>query len=299
MTRIPRVTSFAGLDVFLTGAASGIGRALAEELGRDGARLHLTDIDAATLATVAERLRRAGCTVVLAEPADVSDYPAVHALATRVTEASGAMDLVLNVAGIATWGTVSGLEHRDWQRLIEVNLMGPIHVIETLVPAMAASGRGGHLVNVASAAGIIGLPWHAAYSASKFGLRGVSEVLRFDLAAAGIGVHLVCPGAVDTGLTETVRIAGVDKTSPAFAKAHARFTRRAVTPAQASAAILAGVRDGDYWIYTSADIRAMHRLQRYCPPAHDAVMRGLNRVARRSLPAVGRAERSDLIRARR
>ena len=92
--------------------------------------------------------------------------------------------------------------------------MGPIHVIETFVPPMVAAGRGGHLVNVSSAAGLVALPWHAAYSASKYGLRGLSEVLRFDLARHGIGVSVVVPGAVKTPLVHTVEIAGVDRDHP-------------------------------------------------------------------------------------
>ena len=83
--------------------------------------------------------------------------------------------------------------------------MGPIHVIETFVPPMVAAGRGGHLVNVSSAAGLVALPWHAAYSASKYGLRGLSEVLRFDLARHRIGVSVVVPGAVKTPLVQDRR----------------------------------------------------------------------------------------------
>src|SRR3954462_677851 len=151
-------------------------------------------------------------------------------MATEITDRHGAMDVVMNIAGIASWGTITAMPHRTWQRVVDVNLMGPIAVLEYLVPPMIEARRGGHVVNVSSAAGIIGMPWHAAYSASKFGLRGVSEVLRFDLAAYGIGVSLVCPGGVATALTETVRIAGIDRTSPAFQRAHARFRKRAVTP---------------------------------------------------------------------
>ena len=180
------------------------------------------------------------------------------------------MDVVMNIAGISAWGTVQSLEHATWRRQVEVNLMGPIHVIEELVPPMVEAGRGGHLVNVSSAAGIIGMPWHAAYSASKFGLRGVSEVLRFDLARHGIGVSLVCPGAVHTPLTGTVQIAGVDTTSPRFRKVQARFHERAVSPEKAAAAILKGVRRNRYWVYTSPDIRLIHAVQRYCPPAYSA-----------------------------
>src|SRR3954452_24039646 len=128
------------------------------------------------------------------------------------------MDVVMNIAGIATWGTVERLSHDDWRRVVDVNLMGPIHVIETFLPAMIEAGRGGHLVNVSSAAGLFGLPWHAPYSAAKFGLRGGSEVLRFDLRRHGIGVSLVCPGGVDTGLVGTLKIAGVDRDSPRVRK---------------------------------------------------------------------------------
>ena len=135
-------------------------------------------------------------------------------MAAEITADHGSMDVVMNIAGIASWGTITAMPHSTWQRVVDINLMGPISVLEYLVPPMIEAGRGGQVVNVSSAAGIIGMPWHAAYSASKFGLRGVSEVLRFDLARHRIGVSLVCPGGVDTGLTETVNIAGVDNASP-------------------------------------------------------------------------------------
>ena len=291
----PPVPDLAGRKVLVTGAASGIGRAVALQAARAGAVLHLTDIDATALAATVSEIEAEGGTVAVAEPADVSDRDAVRRLGAAVAARSGSMDVVLNVAGISTWGTISGLEHDDWRRLVEVNLMGPIHVLETLVPVMVDGRRGGHVVNVSSAAGIIGMPWHAAYSASKFGLRGVSEVLRFDLAAYGIGVSLVCPGGVATPLTETVRIAGVDKASPAFEKANARFRKRAVTPEQAATSILDGVRRNRYWVYTSNDIRLIHWLQRYVPFGYVLAMRVMNAGANRVLPEVRRARRSDLV----
>jgi short-subunit dehydrogenase len=165
-------------------------------------------------------------------------------------------------------------------------------VIEEFLPPMVEAGRGGHLVNVASAAAIIGMPWHAAYSASKFGLRGVSEVLRFDLARHGIGVSLVCPGAVHTPLTETVRIDGVDPQGRAFRRAQARFHERAVSPEEAAEAILRGVRRNRYWVYTSSDIRWLHALQRYLPPAYSLTMRAANAAANRVLPEVAQARRT-------
>jgi NAD(P)-dependent dehydrogenase (short-subunit alcohol dehydrogenase family) len=288
-----RLRDLAGLNVFLTGAASGIGRATAEAAAARGARLFLTDLRHDLLQATVRLIRGSGGEVVLADAADVSDRDAVRRLAHRITLEHGAMDVVMNIAGVSAWGTVSSLEHDTWREQVEVNLMGPIHVIEELVPPMVDAGRGGHLVNVSSAAGLIGMPWHAAYSASKFGLRGVSEVLRFDLARHGIGVSLVCPGAVHTPLTQTVRIAGVDTDSPRFRKAQARFRERAISPESAAEAILKGVRRNRYWVYTSSDIRTIHAVQRYCPPAYTLAMRVLNRAANRMLPAVGQARRAD------
>jgi NAD(P)-dependent dehydrogenase (short-subunit alcohol dehydrogenase family) len=200
--------------VLITGAASGIGRATAIAASAKGARLVLTDINAAPLRAVADEIRASGGTVEHAEALDVSDHGAVVAMAAAVHAAHGSVDIAMNVAGIAVWGTVERLSHEQWRRTIDVNLMGPIHVIECFVPPMIEAGRGGHIVNVSSAAGLFGLPWHAPYSATKFGLRGLSEVLRFDLRRHDIGVSLVCPGAVDTGLVKTVEIAGVDSASP-------------------------------------------------------------------------------------
>jgi len=280
-------------SVFLTGAASGIGRATALAAARDGAVLFLTDVDEPGLWTVVEEVRASGGEVAYAAPADLADHEAVRAMATEITERHGAMDVVMNIAGIASWGTITAMPHSTWQRVVDVNLMGPIAVLEYLVPPMIQARRGGHVVNVSSAAGIIGMPWHAAYSASKFGLRGVSEVLRFDLVRHRIGVSLVCPGGVDTGLTETVSIAGVDKTSPEFNRLLKAFRKRAVSPEQAAEAILKGVRRNRYWVYTSPDIRVAHLAQRWFPPGYVLAMKALNAGANRALPQVGRAVRDD------
>lgn len=288
------VRDLSGKQVFVTGAASGIGRAVAEYAAERGAVLHLSDLQADLLDEVAAGIRERGGQVASVEAADVSDHAQVRALAQRVTERAGPMDVVLNVAGIAVWGTVRSLEPEHWQRLVDVNLMGPIHVIEELLPPMIDGGRGGQLVNISSAAGIIAMPWHAAYSATKFGLRGVSEVLRYDLRKHRIGVSLVCPGGVDTGLVETIRIAGIDQQSRSFVRARGHFQKRAVSPEQAAEAIWKGALRNRYWVYTSADIRLVHWLQRYFPPGYAVAMRVFNYGANRVLPAVEQARRSDL-----
>lgn len=288
------IRDFAGREVFITGAASGIGRALAFQTGGEGARVHLVDLREEALRTVVAELETEGISVGLAEALDVSDYAAVRGCAGRLTAEYGAMDVVMNIAGIASWGTIQAMPHATWERLIGVNLMGPIHVLEELVPPMIEAGRGGQVVNCSSAAGIIAMPWHAAYSATKFGVRGVSEVLRYDLARSRIGVTLVCPGGVDTGLVQTIEIAGIDPTSPRFRRARGAFQRHAVSPDQAAQAILRGVRRNKYWVYTSVDIQLVHLLQRYFPPGYALAMRLLNWGANRVLPEVQRARRPDV-----
>ena len=161
--------------------------------------------------------------------------------------------------------------------------MGPIHVIETFVPPMVAAGRGGHLVNVSSAAGLVALPWHAAYSASKYGLRGLSEVLRFDLARHRIGVSVVVPGAVKTPLVNTVEIAGVDRDHPKVSRWVERFGGHAVSPETAAEKILAGVAKNRYLIYTSADIRALYAFKRLAWWPYSVAMRRVNVFFTRAL----------------
>jgi NAD(P)-dependent dehydrogenase (short-subunit alcohol dehydrogenase family) len=259
-----------GKRVLVTGAASGIGRATAIASARKGAQLFLTDINDEPLQAVAEEI---GPGVAYAKALDISDHDAVAAMAEEIHSAHGSLDVVMNVAGIAIWGTLETLSHDQWRRVVDVNLMGPISVLECFVPKMIEAGRGGHIVNVSSAAGLFGLPWHAPYSAAKFGLRGVSEVLRFDLRRHDIGVSLVCPGAVDTGLVNTLEIAGVDRTTPIMQRFSARFQKDAVTPETAAARILAGVERNRYWVYTSRDIQVAHFLQRRFETGYALIMR--------------------------
>jgi NAD(P)-dependent dehydrogenase (short-subunit alcohol dehydrogenase family) len=266
-----------GKACLVTGAATGIGRATALAAAARGARLVLTDIQAEALERTAAEADASGAEVLHSSAFDITDREAVTAFAAEVGSAHGGLDMVMNVAGKSTWGPVERLSHEDWREMVEIDLMGPINVIEAFIPPMIEAGRGGHLVNVSSAAGLFGLPWHAAYSAAKFGLRGVSEVLRFDLGPQGIGVTLVCPGAVDTPLVDTLRIVGVDRTQPAAQKMAARFRSRAVSPDEVARRILDAVERNRYLVFTSREIHALYLLQRYIPPAYELMMRRLNR----------------------
>ncbi|QIS22764.1 SDR family oxidoreductase [Nocardia terpenica] len=271
-----RLKSVSGKKTLVTGAASGIGRATALAAARDGAELVLTDIDAAGLAETVALIEQAGGKVLASRPLDISDYDAVTAFATDVHDEHGSLDVVMNVAGVSAWGTVENLEHRHWRRMVDVNLMGPIHVIENFVPPMVKAGRGGALVNVSSAAGLLAFPWHAAYSASKFGLRGASEVLRFDLARHGITVHLVVPGAVNTHLVQTVEIAGVDREDPRVQRYVRHFQKHATPPERVAAQILRGIARNHFLVYTSFDVRFGYWWARKFALPYELVMRKAN-----------------------
>lgn len=276
-------SDFAGKRCFVTGAASGIGRATALALAAAGAELYLTDRDADGLALTVADARALGAEVPAHRALDISDYDQVREFAKDIHAVHGSMDVVMNIAGVSAWGTVDRLSHQQWRSMVDINLMGPIHVIEEFIPPMIEARRGGHLVNVSSAAGLVALPWHGAYSASKFGLRGVSEVLRFDLARHRIGVSVVVPGAVKTGLVQTVEIAGVDREDPNVKKWVDRFAGHAISPERAATKILAGVRRNRFLIYTSADIRALYTFKRVAWWPYSVAMRQVNMLFTRAL----------------
>lgn len=283
VTAMAQGSGFSGTRCFLTGAASGIGRATALKLAARGAELYLTDCDAEGLALTVSDARALGAQVPEHRALDISDFDAVADFAAEIHTRHGAMDMVMNIAGVSAWGTLDQLTHTQWKSMIDVNLMGPIHVIETFLPPMVAAGRGGHLVNVSSAAGLVALPWHSAYSASKYGLRGLSEVLRFDLARHRIGVSVVVPGAVKTPLVEKIQIAGVDREDPRVRRWTDRFTRHAVSAERVADRILNGVSRNRYLIYTSGDIRALYVFKRVAWLPYSMAMARVNVAFTRAL----------------
>jgi len=267
---------FPGRHCLVTGAASGIGRATAAGMADRGAILHLTDINAAGLGAAAAAIESGGGRVATSEPLDLRDHEAVMGLAADIHAGHGSLDLVANVAGYSIWGPIERMPHEDWLELIETDLIAPVSVLEAFVPAMIAAGRGGHIVNVSSGAGLLGLPWHAAYSAAKFGLRGVSEVLRFDLERHRIGVSLVCPGGVRTPLMENIRIVGTGDGEIGTRELIDHFEKRTVSPERVAARILKGVERNRYLVFTSNDVRLGYWAQRWLPPAYARAMRRLN-----------------------
>jgi NAD(P)-dependent dehydrogenase (short-subunit alcohol dehydrogenase family) len=199
----PMKNALSGRAALVTGAASGIGRALSGELARRGAALLIADIDGAGLTRAEAELRAAGARVS-AEVADVADPAAIDRLARAAEATLGRVDILFNNAGVAVAGPVEKMRPSDWEWIVGVNLFGPVRLTQALLPGMLARRRG-HIVNTASRAGLVGAPGMAAYSLTKFGLVGFSEALRLEVSGRGVDVTVICPGYVRTGLAAATR----------------------------------------------------------------------------------------------
>ncbi len=261
-----------GTKVFITGAASGIGRSTALAAAGFGARLFLTDINKEGLDRTAALISGKPGEVCMARAMDISREDQVRQFALDIHAGYGSMDIVMNIAGIALFAQIEDMTHDSWEKIINVNLWGPIHVLQNFVPAMIRADRGGHIVNVASVAGLMGAPWHAAYSASKAGLIGMSEALYFDLRPHRIGVTVVCPGGVDTPLQETVEILGADKGGKRLGELKKFFGRHAISPDAVAQQILAALKKKKFLVITSADVRFGYFFKHHAPPLYRVIM---------------------------
>lgn len=232
---------FAGKVAVVTGAGSGIGRATALLLARLGAKVHVTDLDGATAEAVRAEIEAAGGAAV-AHAVDVTEPAAVESLAERVFAEDGTVDVLHNNAGIGHGGRVDDTTLEDWQRVIGVNLMGTVHGVHFFVPRMLGQGRPGHVVNTASGLGLLASAELAPYCASKFGVVGMTEALDAELAPRGIRMSAVCPGIIDTPITQAAVMRGelLERT----AATQEFYRRRGASPEAVAAAVVEAIRKG-------------------------------------------------------
>lgn len=280
---------FPGRTAVLTGAASGIGEQLAHGLAARGSDLVLVDRDAVRLDAVAERIRathpgRAVETLIT----DLGDRTAVLRTAAGIRERHPAIGLLVNNAGMALGGRFDQLDVAQFEQVMAVNFTAPMLLIHHLLPALTAE-PGSHLVNVSSLYGLIAPPGQSAYSASKFALRGLSEVLRGELLESGVGVTTVHPGGIRTRIAESAQIgAGVPA---AEVEPQQRVFAALLTypPEKAAREILDAVERRRARVLIAASAKIPDVLARLLPVSHMRVIGRLTAAAgRRARTAVTR-----------
>jgi NAD(P)-dependent dehydrogenase (short-subunit alcohol dehydrogenase family) len=185
----------------VTGGGSGIGAAMARTFAARGARVVLADLDEKAMRGVEAELHASGAKA-LCVPTDVSKRADVERLADTTLRHFGGVHVVCNNAGIATFGEIASSPHEDWEFTMGVNFWGVVHGVEAFVPRMIAAGQGGHVVNTASMAGLVGMRWLGIYCASKFAVVGLTEALQRELEPHGIGTSVLCPMIVATNINE-------------------------------------------------------------------------------------------------
>ena len=257
---------FAGHLVVITGAGSGIGRATALAFAERGADVVVADINPAAADRTSELARLLGANAHPFE-VDVSDGQAMERFAKAVETELGVPDVVVNNAGIGIAGPFLDHGVEDWQRILDVNLWGVIHGSRLFAQQMVDRGEGGHVVNVASAAAFFPSRTLPAYSTSKAAVLMLSECLRAELAGKGIGVSAICPGLINTSITDTSRFVGLE---PAEQEKRRRaairiYQLRNFTPDRVATEIVRAVRDNVAVVPVAPEAKAMRFISRFSP----------------------------------
>ena len=272
--------SFRGKVAAVTGAASGIGRALAVRLASEGCHLSLCDIEDAVLAQTAALAGNTGVKVTTAH-VDVADRDAVVAWAAATVRDHGKVNLVFNNAGVALGSSAEGTTAEDFAWIMGINFWGVVHGTQAFLPHLRSSGEG-HVVNVSSVFGLVSMAGQGAYNASKFAVRGYTECLRqeLELTRARVSATCVHPGGIRTNIarasrmTRSLRQLGViDPAASQVAFENALRT----TPEAAAAAILRGVRRNKRRVLIGADARILDALQRLLPAGYQRIAAALAR----------------------
>ncbi|WP_020400819.1 SDR family NAD(P)-dependent oxidoreductase [Kordiimonas gwangyangensis] len=249
---------------FITGAASGIGRALALALARDGVSLYLTDINADALAKTCMEVKALQSNVHM-RALDVADRDAVNAAAADAEAKLGPVDAVFNNAGVSLSDTVDRMSYEDLDWLMGINFYGVVYGTKAFLPSMLAR-RSGHIINVSSLFGLIGVGSQSAYCAAKHAVKGFNESLFYELDGTGVQVHSVHPGGVDTNIVLNGKHLHNVQGDTSAEQAQEGFRDMIQTTAEGAAQIiLDGVKRGQYRILVGPDARRIDRLQRWMP----------------------------------
>jgi NADP-dependent 3-hydroxy acid dehydrogenase YdfG len=270
-----------GKVVVITGAGSGIGRALAVDCAGRGALLAISDVDEAGLAETVDLVKAAGAREVRSDRLDVADRTAMASYAAAVAEQFGRVNVMVNNAGVALAGDFVDLEYDDIDWIVGINLTGVLNGTKEFLPHLIASGDG-HLVNLSSLFGLVAMPGQSIYNATKYAVRGMTEAIRIEMLAGGhpVGVTAVHPGGIKTAIARNARVSGrEDKAATAnlFDQKLARMT-----PERAAAVILdQGVLGGKARVLVGIDAHLLHQFGRVLGARYQDVVA---RVSRRVMP---------------
>lgn len=259
-----------GKVAVVTGAASGIGRALAERFAAEGMKVVLADVEHAALRQTERDLKAAGAAVA-ARRTDVSRGADVEALAKFAVDAFGAVHVLCNNAGVGVGGVTWQNTAKDWEWVLGVNLWGVIHGVRAFVPIMLAQGDECHIVNTASGAGLHTRPWLAMYCASKHAVVALSESLHHELALTGssVKVSVLCPAVVNTRIGESGRNRPADLRNEAdggnpaqmqaMEQAFRALLATGLAPSDVAGAVVEAIREERFYIITHEETRARVR----------------------------------------
>ena len=258
------LTSLTGKTVLVTGSASGIGLETALAFARRGASLILCDLDEQGLASAADRVEALGSSV-FTRRVDVSSEDEMREFAGEVHARVEAVDILMNNAGVAIGGPFLSTSLEDWNWILGINTMGVVHGCHFFIPNMVKRGRGGHVINVSSAAGYSASSVLAAYNATKFSVLGLSEALWEELHPHAIGVTAVCPGLIDTPITRNARLVGeMDKPEKREDMVQG-YQKRGYLPDRVARNILKAVERNRLVAPISPEAWALYYLKRYAP----------------------------------
>ena len=252
---------FHGKTAFVTGGASGIGLGLGRALAKAGARVMLADIEEEALNEAVASLTGGDLPEVRGIVCDVRDYAAVERAAEAVIDAFGKVHVVCNNAGVGGRSGADSISLLDWRWVIDINLMGVVHGVRAFLPYLKSHGEGGHIVNTASMAGFLTGTGFGPYTATKFAVVGLSEALHAELAPQGIGVSVLCPGWVNTRITESRRnwpkeYGEPPAPRPGLLEEHiVELVRTGMDPSAVAALVLAAIRDSELYVFTHPHMR--------------------------------------------
>lgn len=245
--------------VVITGAGSGIGRALALDVAARGAIVVISDVDDRGLAETVDLVKNAGAREVRSDHLDVADRAAFTAYAASVAEQFGRVNVVINNAGVALAGDLTDLAYDDIDWIIGVNFWGVLHGTKEFLPHLIASGDG-HVVNISSLFGLVSMPGQSMYNATKYAVRGMTEALREEMLIAGhrVGVTAVHPGGIKTAIARNARVSEREDKAATAKLFDEKLAK--MTPERAAEIIVKGILTNKARVLVGLDAHALHHL---------------------------------------